>query len=267
MKAVPSRLSLSQPSGVDDFRSRSFGFHDRIQPFLVPGLRNAQFFYKDLLEHHIKSSVSWLDIGCGRRLLPEWMPQADEHQSRIVRSARSAFGIDPDFASLTDNRVVPMRVAGDCGRLPFAPASFDLLTANMVVEHVSDPDALLREAWRILKPGGLLIFHTPNLHSYATLLSTFVPDSWKKKLIGFLEGRKEEDVFPTLYRMNVPSRIQAIGARNGFKVRELHMTESSAQAVMLGPLVILELLWIRMLRFSFLSGWRSNIIAVLQKES
>ena len=82
-----------------------------------------------------------------------------------------------------------------------------------------------------------------------------------------IEGRKDEDVFPALYRMNLPDRIHALAEKNGFRVSVLSMQESSAQAVVLGPLVLLELIWIRILRLPFFRGWRSNIIAVLQKES
>jgi len=256
----------SPPSRIASLRKLSFRFYERVQPWIAPGLRNAQFAYRDLLEDHVKLAERWLDIGCGRRLFPDWMPQANEHETRIIRSARSAFGIDPDFASLIDNRTMPVRVLGDGSILPFADDSFDLLTANMVVEHVADPDALLREAHRILKPGGLLVFHTPNLRSYATFLSKLVPESWKKRLVGVIEGRKDEDVFPTHYRMNLPSRIHALAEKNGFRVTLLNMQESSAQAVVFGPLVLFELLWIRILRFRLLRGWRSNIIAALQKE-
>lgn len=266
---TPSPLSdsqVSQRSRVESFRERSFRFYERWQPLIVPGLRNAQFAYREMLERHVKQTERWLDIGCGRRLFPEWMPQAAEHQLNITRSARSVFGIDHDFASLTENRTVPMRVAGDCSRLPFADCSFDLLTANMVVEHVADPEALLQDARRVLKPGGLLVFHTPNLHSYATFIATLVPESWKKKLVGIIEGRKDTDVFPTHYQMNVPSRIHALAKKNGFRVSRLDMMESSAQAVIFGPLVIFELFWIRILRLSLFRLWRSNILAVLQKD-
>jgi len=44
-------------------------------------------------------------------------------------------------------------------------ARFDAVTLNHVLEHLHDPIAALREAFRILKPGGLLSITTPNLNS------------------------------------------------------------------------------------------------------
>ena len=41
-------------------------------------------------------------------------------------------------------------------------ASFDAFFAWMVIEHLHDPRAVLREARRILKPGGWLVFSIPN---------------------------------------------------------------------------------------------------------
>ncbi|MEZ5962732.1 MAG: class I SAM-dependent methyltransferase [Planctomycetota bacterium] len=47
----------------------------------------------------------------------------------------------------------------------FAPHSFDLLTMWDVVEHVPDPQALLRQARTLLKPGGHLVIETQNVAS------------------------------------------------------------------------------------------------------
>jgi len=35
------------------------------QPLIVPGLRNAQFAYKETLETKLLPETRWLDIGCG----------------------------------------------------------------------------------------------------------------------------------------------------------------------------------------------------------
>lgn len=249
---------------MNRFRSACFGFYEWARSVIAPGLRNAQFEYREVLGSLIKKETSWLDIGCGRRLFPEWMPGAEQAQLELVGRARMCVGIDPDFASLADNRLLRNRVASS-SRLPFADGSFTLLSANMVVEHVEGPDVLLREARRVLGKDGIFVFHTPNLRSYATFLATLVPESWKTRLIHYMEGRKEEDVFPTRYRINTEREIREYAALHGFRVLDMRMTESSAQAVMLGPVVVAELLWIRLLRVRAMENLRSNIIAVLQK--
>jgi SAM-dependent methyltransferase len=49
----------------------------------------------------------------------------------------------------------------DIEALPFADASLDIALCNHVLEHVNDPALALRELFRCLKPGGVLIAQTP----------------------------------------------------------------------------------------------------------
>jgi SAM-dependent methyltransferase len=250
---------------MENLRKALFRFYYRAAALLAPGLQNAQFAYLELLKTRLARDTRWLDIGCGRRLFPEWMPEADKEQAIVQSSVEAIFGLDPDIASLRDNRFVRYRVVGDSSSLPFADGSFDLLTANMVVEHVAQPQALLLEVSRVLKPQGIFLFHTPNALSYATLMAGLVPEGLKIWLISFFEARKAEDVFPTFYRMNTPRRIVEFSRSSGLDVVELIRVESSAQAIMLGPLVVFELLWIRLLRLPAFRNLRSNLIVVLQK--
>ncbi len=47
--------------------------------------------------------------------------------------------------------------------LPFQANSFDVILLSEVIEHVREPDRVLREFWRVLDNGGVLVLTTPNL--------------------------------------------------------------------------------------------------------
>ncbi len=50
------------------------------------------------------------------------------------------------------------RVCADAARLPLADATADLVFSNLMLQWCTDPDAVLRECARVLKPGGLMSF-------------------------------------------------------------------------------------------------------------
>jgi ubiquinone/menaquinone biosynthesis C-methylase UbiE len=56
-------------------------------------------------------------------------------------------------------------VACAAEQLPFDDASFDLVAASDVIEHVQSPERFAGEAARVLRPGGLLFLATPNRYS------------------------------------------------------------------------------------------------------
>lgn len=57
------------------------------------------------------------------------------------------------------------RVRGDVVALPLASRSVDVVVSLEVIEHLADPDALLEEARRVLRPAGVLVLSTPRLDS------------------------------------------------------------------------------------------------------
>lgn len=168
-------------------RSSMLRIYWAMERLLVPGLQYSQHHYEACLRKWIAPGTRWLDVGCGRRLLPEWRTQSERE---LQQRATHLVGIDLDMDSLRSNGVVRDKVFGSADRLPFPPGTFDVVTANMVLEHLSDPLAVFLEVRRVLVPGGLFILHTPNVQAFPTALAKHVPESLKKLLAALLDGRK-----------------------------------------------------------------------------
>lgn len=80
----------------------------------------------------------------------------EKRLSRLVAAAGPARHVRCDlYPSAPDIDRVDMLA------MPFADASFDLLIANHVLEHVDDDLRALQEIHRVLKPGGKAVLQTP----------------------------------------------------------------------------------------------------------
>jgi hypothetical protein len=91
-----------------------------------------------------------------------------------------------------------------------------------------------------------------------------IPWRLNVRLVRLLEGRLEKDVFPIQYKANTAARINEIARQAGFKVNRIRMLVSSAVFAVVPPLMIVELLWIRLLMSEPFKKWRTNIIAELE---
>jgi malonyl-CoA O-methyltransferase len=72
--------------------------------------------------------------------------------------ARTVVGIDMSLAMLGRTASDLPCVCGDACRLPFNDASFDVVCASLMVGDVADLGAWVREATRVLSPGGHLVY-------------------------------------------------------------------------------------------------------------
>jgi ubiquinone/menaquinone biosynthesis C-methylase UbiE len=91
-----------------------------------------------------------LDLGCG-----------DGVFGQLAGWPADMTGLDFDEASLRVRaRLCPgaVNLRADAGQLPLPDASFTTCVSNSVFEHLPDLDACLREAHRVLRPGGRLVF-------------------------------------------------------------------------------------------------------------
>lgn len=243
-------------------RRKLFEIYWKLRSVITPTLRHSQSIYEDVLMNHVKEEMKWLDLGCGHQLLPFWR---EEEEKRLVARCRMIVGMDYDLPSLKKHRNISLRVRGDINTLPFKDNYFDLVTANMVVEHLAAPENQFREINRILKPGGTFLFHTPNAVGYPSIMTKLTPEKLKHKLIYLLDGRKEEDVFETHYKANTRKQITSVAGMSGFEVRKIKMTVSDAVFALVAPVAIPELVYIRLLMTQRFKTWRPDIIATLTK--
>ena len=101
--------------------------------------------------------------------------------THVVRSKTynvDAWGVEPEGEGFGDtaeiardliraNGLDTARILNATGEaLPFPDASFDIVYSTNVLEHTNDPAQVLREAVRVLKPGGVLQIICPNYLSY-----------------------------------------------------------------------------------------------------
>jgi ubiquinone/menaquinone biosynthesis C-methylase UbiE len=225
----------------------------------------AEDCYRRMLLAQVSSETEWLDLGCGWQLLREWLPNGKADQITLAERARRLVGIDRVAGDVSRNPYLHEKVVGDFLALPFADDSFNLVTAQMVVEHIERPLELLREVKRVLRPGGIFIFLTPNFLNYQVFAASFFPDRAKKRIVRYLEFRNESDVFKAHYRMNTRNKNFAIARAAGLTVEELQMAHSAWEFRRIPPLLWIEKTIFQFLDLEQLANFRSCILGVLSK--
>jgi SAM-dependent methyltransferase len=93
-----------------------------------------------------------LDVGCG------WSP----YRSVVTgpgSPVASYLGLDLEGGTYASEP----ELKWDGTRIPLGPASVESAMATEVLEHCPDPDIVLSEIWRVLKPNGILFITVPFL--------------------------------------------------------------------------------------------------------
>jgi len=153
-----------------------------------------------------------LDFGAGRGepLLDDEVSYRRELSNLQGRCAHLA-GCDVDEAVLENPYLDQAALVRPGSPLPYGDATFDIVVARWVFEHVAHPDEIAQELLRVVKPGGLIAAMTPNKWGYFALGARLVPNRLHVKSLKFVQPeRKAQDVFPTCYRMNTPSALREV---------------------------------------------------------
>lgn len=109
-------------------------------------------FKKLLADRLAGGDLDILDIGCGTGASAVEFGQF----GRVLASDRS-----PDALQFVRTRGLNDVVAADAAVPPFADASFDVILAFDIIEHVEDDLGMLEGLARVLRPGGAIAIHVP----------------------------------------------------------------------------------------------------------
>ncbi len=126
-----------------------------------------------------------LDMGCGRGVLGRLL---DDRGVRWV-------GLDQSPTQLANGH--GPRLRGDMRALPFADETFGAVATLYTLYHVEDPLLALREAKRVLRPGGLFVTCAPSRFNYPELLEYLPPEpllSFDAEIAAEVVGEVFDDV-------------------------------------------------------------------------
>ncbi len=141
-----------------------------------------------------------LDAGCGLGLYMRRFRDFTEH----------VYGVDVDREKVREAReTLSLVQCASAERLPFAANSFDIVFSHEVLEHVDDDVEAVREAYRVLKPGGRLVIFAPNrwypfethgiywrgqYHFGNIPLVNYLPAAWRDRLCPHVRAYTGRDV-------------------------------------------------------------------------
>ncbi len=103
-----------------------------------------------------KSNGKLLDVGCGRGFFIDearkrgWQVYGIDYSKKVTDYAKRILGLEVRQADI----------------FTFATRrKFDIVTLNQVIEHVSNPNRLMKQCHKLLKRGGMIYLATPNISS------------------------------------------------------------------------------------------------------
>lgn len=164
----------------------------------------------------LSPTMTVLDFGAGRG-------EAIQSATGLLRELQSfkgrcahLYGADVDPAVLGNPTVdTPLLIENE--RIPLPDGSVDLIVSSATFEHIADPEGVARELERVLKPGGWLCAWTPSKFGYVALGAQLVPNRLHAAAVSKLGDRRgEQDVFPTVYRLNTKAAVRKHFPRSRF---------------------------------------------------
>ena len=179
---------------------------------VIPGQVNDDLWAEHIARYALAARFAQgrrvLDLGCG----------TGYGTADLAQVATSAVGIDlaPEAIAYANEHFPSVRFfQSSASAVPFPPASFDLVTAFEVIEHLRDWRALLIEARRVLEQSGLLIVSTPNKRYYAEARAKSGPNPFHEHEFEFDEFRTALGEFFPHVEILFQDRVEAFAFYDG----------------------------------------------------
>jgi SAM-dependent methyltransferase len=203
---LPETLAMTEDSAVDSPIDHAHtaeletDFHKNFKKKSV--LRDLYVDYafgirQEILANYAQAlgrKLDILDIGSGA-LLSGKAEQGGRHFNILKTYSRSYKAIEPSW-SMIDQVNVPdsnlyhlsaaLLVRGVGESLPFPPQSCDVVFFLSMLDHVINPEQVLREAQSVLRPGGIVVISLQNYQSWQRRLARSV-------LSRYMHQREEQD--------------------------------------------------------------------------
>ena len=106
---------------------------------------------------HLRAGMDLLDVGCGPASITADLAERVA-PGRVVALDATAGALEAARATLRDRGLCEQVevTRGDVMALPFEDASFDVVHAHQVLQHLADPVGALAEMRRVTRPGGIV---------------------------------------------------------------------------------------------------------------
>lgn len=157
----------------------------------------------------LNEDMTVLDLGAGRA---EWYYDNSCNIRKDLRSIKNScheyICADVDDVVL-NNPTSSKNVLIVDGKIPLDNNSCDIIIADYVFEHIEDVKTFVNEIRRVLKNDGYIFARTPHKYEYVAIFARFFKGSFYDFILSKSQPeRKEEDMFPTVYKLNT---IKTVG--------------------------------------------------------
>lgn len=223
--------------------------------FSDPTFKDGTHEFHSLIGGFVKPESNVVEIGSG----------PDNVTTAFLSSITPVIGVDVS-EEIYSNRHLSRAIVYDGSRLPFEDASINTITSNYVLEHIDNPELHFIEVARVLAPGGVYVFRTPNLFHYVALASLIVPHRWHRiaNRLRALPGSAHEP-WPTRYRANTVRRIRSLAKKAGLSIASLRTIEKEPCYGMAHPSLMVPMIaYERMVNSTrYFAHLRANIFCAL----